>query len=742
MLRKHNIPVYDWGLGEIWNESFSLLHYVAPDDVRKGMVTRFEELGLRNFKYHTPLVKALKLLGDHAKRFGDSFSVHWKWFVNWDMLWKYGSTYDAEELYKDILDWFGPKEMRGTTDDNFYRFFRKNVENFFNMYWKKPLRQPLNWRRWIRSGNWGTTGASDLGRAKVEINGKVVKAAKTKNASVMVADLDKLEKILYENNPQHNIISVKPDEAPNKTRLIASSDGPCYLLMSFLSQHFTEGYSGKVSTLYKSTRSLADFWLSVISRVGSTRTMKCPLDQKGFDHHATRNMIAIILDVMETKCYGEGDFLLAIKQLRVNLLSEKASWEFKSGKTAKSGLWQAGIPSGWRWTADMDTIINYAEFYTIIDLLMTVDKRVDIWNDCFQGDDVQLELLSKYQAACVIAGYDLVGLEVNKGKFFVDDKRDEFLRKVAVRGKGLSGYPARSIHSLLWRVPGAINVDYSNPGEILDIWLILIRRGADNARVVRCMIEDMQGILKISKDDIWDWIHTPSSLGGGGIYNRFVTRWVKIVNKKVEEDWVLDGKNVGLQQMCADWKIVLDNKELAGISKAMTKPANMRVERGSEVKVEDLVVEENLPLQPRHNFLYVASAIWKSAFPNFLRPVLISRIRSRGDIHIVEEFLEDKCLMTLTRLKSNASMGVIKEWLQGGFKKTLPRMVNVSQDIISGVYSDYDIWMNAAMGLRNLTQATVKRVRLWIEIQIATSQRLEKLVQKAGCVLRDIMIGG
>jgi len=168
---------------------------------------------------------------------------------------------------------------------------------------------------------------------------------------------------------------------------------------------------------------------------------------------------------------------------------------------------------------------------TNIDILDQMGFGVSIWQECFQGDDIETEIIARRQAIYLIAIYSLVGFEINKGKFFLDQTRNEFLRRVQERGVGMYGYAARTVHALLWKAPGKLVREKASPTEILDSWLLLKRRlrsGTENL-LFAMFTKDLCGSLKISKYNVRKWLKTPVSLGGAG-YDMFdySSEWISI----------------------------------------------------------------------------------------------------------------------------------------------------------------------------------------------------------------------
>jgi hypothetical protein len=127
-----------------------------------------------------------------------------------------------------------------------------------------------------------------------------------------------------------------------------------------------------------------------------------------------------------------------------------ALWDslFSKGSDVVAGKykneWNNGLPSGWRWTAVLDTIINIASFNVIKDITQSrLGKNIHISNLYAQGDDVILATKTVDTAACIMDTYEKLGYEVHPLKTFISRNRAEFLRR-SYEVTGVTGYIARS----------------------------------------------------------------------------------------------------------------------------------------------------------------------------------------------------------------------------------------------------------------------------------------------------------
>jgi hypothetical protein len=726
---KHGYIFNDYpSLGEIWDESLSFYLATIPTEVAEHVKHKLSMLYISEFKSHASLVKMLKALGDHSKKYGDIFSGYWVFFVNLEMCWKFGSTYNIDELKEDVVAWFSPHTMAATFPTQYYEAYRLAAAQFVNLYWRQPKKEPLTWDQWLASGTWGTTGATDsiipLLEVKTKEGYKTSKSAKTKNATLIAQDWQHYSPYLNKLRPQTNKVTIKPDEAPNKTRLIVSGDNVNYLLMAYVSTWFEDHISGDVSSLFKNSKQMANMWMNMASSCDDDLTVKTPIDQSHFDHHATAEMIYIsMLSILEI-CPDGSDVQKAMQQIIENIFDVDAEATFDAGGSKLKVSWRNGVPSGWRWTALIDTMINYAQFETAKAIIVSLGSPTDVALQLFQGDDVNLGTWGYNGAVRIVRTYALTGLEVNASKFFSDTVRDEFLRRVGRRGFGVAGYPARTTHSLLWKSPNAVRGVDRPLAEMMENWLVYKRRGATDL-MYEHMVNDMHGATKISHEEIKEWINTPTSVGGGGLFDYAFggKNWRSIIQSRIFPRYRLASKPRGLVSMARYAGILLTRRETNMVVKGLVTPQKHYAPEGIDT-INTVINKRNMvPLEPAANAVYDLQPIWNHEIPKPLRQVLISRaMKSRSDVEAwskMKSGLDIRSIPTFDHLKSNASNNVFSDWLLGGISVKVPKSIRLSTDFIAGTVSDaYTMVLKRALGMHRITRRTIMRVQLNLEIRL------------------------
>lgn len=764
IISKHSFKVTEYTKSEIWNESMSfysaILRKSAKDEIGKKVFSK-----LSGFKSHESLVDVLKQVGDHAKRFGSVFSKNWMDFVNLEMLWKFGSIYNESELIEDIYSWFKPKEIN--FEDVFYRHFQKAIDDIFNEYWSDYKTDTrfikLNLKDYLRSGKWGTTGATSMKTfAYRDLNGKQVKSSKSKNSSMLFQDPDKIyDLIMNQQNPQVDKLSIKPDEAPNKTRVIAALDNINYIMQSYLDQFIMQRMSSRLSTLFKNNEQLTKVFVNMLERVTTVNTYKVPIDQRKFDHHVTRRMLQIYYDkIMSVTEDGSEERLVASKMIE-NMFSKKAKWVFTytsmeeaekivrkytdiklntKNKTVE-GTVEGGVPSGIRWTGETDTIISIAEEYAIertVEELFGVNIKST--NKEFQGDDITLEVEKKDMAVALVAGYSILGFEVNKGKFFVATDRNEFLRRVAIKDIGVVGYLARGVHSLLWKPSSKQAREKQNIQEICDSWLTLIRRGAKQSVVLHAMISELRSLFKLSKESIINWLATPVSYGGYGLLDESQAKtFVRLDRKETKNSEKVSQNLMGLKAFAKVVGIEMTDKEVDELANSMAPPVKVdRIVKSDYVVSEVQVVN---PIYPVSMKQCSVAPRWKNGFPTLMVQTLIQRAKTRNDFRVLfKDTMELQSYDDLLHLLNNASLRVVKDWLMNSFDICVKRLSNVSYEIYKGIHADMIYIIRSALGMHKVTTMAMNKAKYYIECYSKLGYRLRKISSKVGIPVHTIRL--
>lgn len=187
-------------------------------------------------------------------------------------------------------------------------------------------------------------------------------------------------------------------------------------------------------------------------------------------------------------------------------------------KKLNIGRWEHGVPSGVRWTALLDSIINCVRFDICIEwhkqkLHHTLSPKFTQ----FQGDDMLLVLHHYSECVSILEFYASHNIEIHPLKNFASRHGLEFLRKVYVHN--VLAYPNRLITKWLFRLP-------ENRGST-DTRSLLQERVTSIVRLVRrydtlddlIILRSAELIRKATnfKGNIQELLLTSSKMGGFGV---------------------------------------------------------------------------------------------------------------------------------------------------------------------------------------------------------------------------------
>lgn len=491
----------------------------------------------------------LKKLGTLAKKYGDTlFPGYWKFLIDWNVAAGYKVT-DESEFAAELPSWLCSKwELRASPDD--WANLRKGCSMFLSQGTGvvRANENAQTIEEWSSDpANWGRAGST---MEKGGINtpntlewtdgGEWHSAPRSKWRTALETDPTIIEDILYGKRwkqfrgsrvGQLNKAIAKREAT--KVRAVVSSDEYLYIRMSYVSRWLESALAGnKLSPLFMGLAKRLRMWEDLGMGV-QTQSWNMPLDQSHFDWHVSFKMLdaavnSIAAFIRRRACDKvRYHLLLVLRQIKSSLTSSsmrKILIYTVNNKEHISSI-TSGVASGWRWTALLDTILNYGELFAVSQGVSRIMGIAPIIQAYVQGDDDAIRAQSVQLCYGIFYYYQDLGLEVSAGKTFVDRHRDEFLRQViTVSGAKsyISGYPIRLINSLLWKNPVNEPDEVKGVNQIVPraaLWRKLFCRGVTITDELRKLIvNDLWRCTGKSfrKGDIVDWINTPASIGGAG----------------------------------------------------------------------------------------------------------------------------------------------------------------------------------------------------------------------------------
>jgi len=531
--------------GPRWGRGLSLAYTVLPVEYKNEVYRVMKNLSVWEQKTEKGLRGTLKALSDVAKKHGDIlFPGYWKMLVNWENLGGYLEIPEMSVFKPDIVDWVTGDKMHEMPDpetgamseEYFLNTLSQGMKEFYEKApsIQKGIDSALTIDEYASDPSiWMSSGSSmsnfdNHNHAIYALDvktGKYKKAKKTKSRTGLALSKEEIVHILTTKDPkelaQYNVAIPKAE--PGKVRAVVNSAVEMFLRMDYVSQ-FLEKAMAKhpETTLYYDETQMFDMWTNMGIQAKDRNTIKIPLDQSHFDWQQNMRMI-------ERFCVVTENFI--DKYMPPGKVKDDLLWVMDSisqGMYKLPGvvmiddeklIAEKGVLSGWRWTALIDTVFNLGEIHCARVLLNNVNHHIPsgVVELIGQGDDDKVLVTSAGYAAALTIAYDIMNFEINPGKFFVDNIRDEYLRQVSEDGE-VSGYLIRGINTIIWRNPGSVDppAGLLRAGDQLKSWNKLVSRGGDASRIERLMIQDISRGNGLSQLETIKLLSTPVTVGGLG----------------------------------------------------------------------------------------------------------------------------------------------------------------------------------------------------------------------------------
>lgn len=465
------------------------------------------------------LPKILKAVSGEVKRGGKFIHRHWRYLTHWDTMFGYVAYKGKGAMIQEVTDWLVTRRDigKGLMGEPQYvtRIYEECVR-FLQQEWKMPNELPTA-REWVRAGKW-IRGRSGTGpNIPIIIEGKRKRTRPYKGVDAVLKSDDRVRAELYTPVTEDMVVMQKSEGG--KIRPVVKTGNDVNRKMDFLSEVVEKGlYGCTYSTLFAGpggNERVDEVWLEQVKDVSS---LKVPLDQGGFDQHQSQATILAALKAIGDVCFSPVGVPQEYKQVWVALWD---SLVCKGARVKYDGYtmsWGNGVPSGWRWTALLDTLLNIASFRVIRDhMSLQMGSSIPVGTSTFQGDDVLFTTTSVTGVAALVEGYNLAGYEVHPSKTYISRDRGEFLRR-SYEPEGVTGYITRTQLALRFRNPVLempVVAAERVPARV-HLWMLLRQRGALAWGVAECMLEDavQAGVpMQVAAD----FILTPSAVGGVGL---------------------------------------------------------------------------------------------------------------------------------------------------------------------------------------------------------------------------------
>jgi hypothetical protein len=393
-----------------------------------------------------------KELSEYAKKRGARCDDGWRMLVDIHRLQDFVKPSPVAEFALEIADWVQRKPVHtwNGDEDKWYMIYEETFHKVLRESGVSPARVRTVDEFLINGDLWCTSGSGfepDYKREKyfnvdknIDVNVK-----KTKWSVRWKKDKYMLKKLMFKRRKQ--VCKAVAKSEPAKSRAVISSDLSLYLKMSYVSHILEQMMSRRRdSTLFMSKRATQQMWQGM----AVDGTVRMPIDQSEFDKNVSMRQVTIMIRVIRAWLWD------MIHDPVVDEIMDLIGYAVDGGVVivgdSKVEI-QNGILSGWRWTALLDTLVNLTEVAMAarwVSENSNIDMGLVDYNA--QGDDDKLKFKNRRGAIAFWLAFESFGLFVNPGKFFLDVRRDEYLRRV-LDSNVLTGYPARSVNSIMFRNP-------------------------------------------------------------------------------------------------------------------------------------------------------------------------------------------------------------------------------------------------------------------------------------------------
>jgi len=331
-----------------------------------------------------------------------------------------------------------------------------------------------NFRQHVRFRDvWMTNGASTHGSPTVlqTARGKKIRVAGKLGSTAGMTD-QQLVDLAWRYRPAIDRVFRKEDEVV-KTRAVHSYDLGSFLRCDYAGQ-FLKNLNGNAqwTTLGMGPRQRFE----VRKRLRELSRMQgfflCT-DQSAFDNNQSKENVAYAIEklfdhAIASASPGQMEDLRHIKRVELDSFDRCVIVDEKKNVVSP---WMRGVPSGHRWTALIDSILNRA-----MSLYVAQSLNLDVIQGYYQGDDAVMRIRgTRPDPEKVGAVYRSLGMAANPLKTWVHPENYEFLHEFETPFESLA-MPARMMKSLIWKKP-SLGVSNFVTGEqrIKDTWEIFAK---------------------------------------------------------------------------------------------------------------------------------------------------------------------------------------------------------------------------------------------------------------------------
>lgn len=498
------------------------LHLLARIHPGKGSRRIIEEYNcLRNMTHDIcphNLRKFLKECTGWLKLGGRFIDPNWRLLTYWETNTGYVPPVELGTLKHDVDDWLTCTKHNGSRidEERYVADIYAETCQFLTEEWDLPRDLPTA-QEWVKSGVWmrGRAGTGDA--TSINIEGKSRRTRRYKGVdAALKRDVD-IELELFDTTQETMRIMQKSEGG--KVRPVVVGGNKLYRKMDFLSELIDNGLRGsRSSTLFAGASGNEQIDNTWVEHVRNPLLLKVPLDQSSFDNNQSKSTILAVLSAMGDTCLVSESIPKDYARVWRAMWSSMTTTVPLVEMNGEHRRWENGVPSGWRWTALLDTILNIVSFRIARRYCREYyDIGVPVGDATMQGDDVIFTTNSVGSVEALVAMYQTLGYKVHPHKTYISRERGEFLRR-SYETDGITGYTPRTLLALRFRNP-IVPMPISPAERLysrLALWSLARQRGGEAGVCADLYIEDaVQAGIEASMASAFAL--TPATYGGAGL---------------------------------------------------------------------------------------------------------------------------------------------------------------------------------------------------------------------------------
>lgn len=656
-----------------------------------------------------------------AKKCRTKFSNHWRMFVNIENFVGYNAAMTIDDKIDVVSAWGKGRKIQGKIlGDDYDTLLYDCIFSLLDENIHVVHILPLSLSDYIRSPSlWVTTGSGSV-NLRFEFGGESFKSgnrsafAYSRSASAIEAMINDLDHV----QPLKPAIKI---ELGYKGRVFISAGEVLQILMGYVSYWLEAALKGsEFSTLFMNAKQMFKMWTDVIDDCKQD-LVHIPVDAADFDQEVGSNELdstfRAIKKVIRNRSPIEmrADLLMAMDKIvfifwKQHLIyrtrkttTEAAKPELPKDKVPTQlidFIWEHGVPSGIRWTALLDTLVNVGRLRVLQNLIQELVPSFRFHRYVGQGDDLLIVLRQLMAALVLFRLYNLMGWKAHPRKNFVAMDVTEYLRRTVNKDR-VVGYLAR-------RIPGAIYRSPTQSPELpgrsrvyqrLDGLNILIQRGANAklllSKVPYIVYHSFEQLIPMPI--IRSLLQSPASCDGLGVHTR-----VELLYALVQREMESSDLRVAIRGVFSDhvvWfgdKLGLDLRNVLGgyetqiLQRLIPEHFRRLQYKGIEVKELDMIGRVRSDLADLYMVMQSKSRVpvWHSILP--LDPQIATELAIQyilaKDFVSFASICHPDCLATASLVVKNWSRSLAIEWVKGTEFFKAPVVLGFSSLSISVVH--------------------------------------------------------